>query len=273
MQCTNCWRETAESAAYCNYCGTQLQKICVNCDTLNTLDSNFCSRCGLSSSFELQEAEAPAYQEPQRSSPVHSTACPRCHKVNELGSAYCYSCGLPLDEAADLPRPSTMQQPRYRPYIQPEARQPYADYAARPAGFWIRLVAVLIDGAIIALMSLILAGVLPGVSISDYISYFSLDWEAEATTPIWFDVVDITLNAMYSAVLVSIWSATAGKLIFRLRVVRADGSKVGFGRALARWACYLLSLVTLGIGFLMIAFRSDKRGLHDLICDTMVVRR
>ena len=26
------------------------------------------------------------------------------------------------------------------------------------------------------------------------------------------------------------------------------------------------------IGFLMIAFRKDKRGLYDLICDTVVVR-
>ena len=272
MRCTYCWREAVEDAAFCNHCGTQLQSICAGCDTLNPLDSNYCSRCGSSLSPGLQVA-ASASREPQRSSPMHSTACPRCRKVNEPGSAYCYSCGLPLDDTDNASQPSTMQQPRYRPYTQPEAQQPYADYTARPAGFWIRLVAGLIDGAIVVLMGLLLAGVLPGVSISDYTSYFSLDLESEATTPIWFDVVDITLNAMYSAVLVTIWSATVGKFIFGLRVIRADGSKVGFGRALARWACYLLSLITLGIGFLMIAFRKDKRGLHDLICDTMVIRR
>ena len=273
MRCTYCWREAVEDAAFCNHCGTQLQSICVNCDTFNPLDSNYCSRCGSSLPADSQRTDTPTYQEPPPSSPVHSTACPRCRKVNEPGSAYCYSCGLPLDDIDDASQRSTMQQPRYRPYAQSEAQQPYTDYAARPAGFWIRLVAGLIDVAIVVLMGLLLAGVLPGVSISDYTSNFSLDLESEITTPIWFDVMDVTLNAMYSGILVWIWSATAGKLIFGLHIVRTDGSKVGFGRALARWACYFLSLITLGIGFLMIAFRGDKRGLHDLICDTMVVRR
>ena len=273
MRCPKCEREAAGNAVFCNHCGTQLQKVCVNCDSFNPLDSNFCSRCGLSLVTGFEDSETPVQQEVLPGSPAPSIACPRCRKINEPGSAYCYSCGLPLDDIDDVPQPSIAQQPRYRPYTQSDAQQPYADYAAPPAGFWIRLVAALIDGTILVLTSLLLAGVLPGVSISDYISYFSLDLEAEITTPIWFDMVDITLNAMYSALLVWIWSATVGKLIFRLHVVRTDGSKVGFGRALARWACYFLSLITLGIGFLMIAFRKDKRGLHDLICDTIVVRR
>lgn len=273
MRCPNCQRESAGNAVFCNHCGTQLQKICVNCDSFNPLDSNFCSRCGSSLSPGLQESETPAYQEAQASSPASSTACPRCHKVNEPGSAYCYSCGLPLDDIDDASQPSIMQQPRYRPYAQSDTQQPYEDYAARPAGFWIRLVAALIDGAILISFTLILVGVIPGVSLSEYLGNISLDLEPEETTPLWFDVVDITLNAMYSAVLVWLWSATIGKMIFRLHVVRTDGSKVGFGRALARWGCYFLSIITLGIGFLIIAFRRDKRGLHDLICDTMVVKR
>ena len=62
-----------------------------------------------------------------------------------------------------------------------------------------------------------------------------------------------------------------GKRLFRLYVVRTDGSRVGPGRALARHLASLLSMLILGIGFLMIAFRQDKRGLHDLICDTVVI--
>ena len=56
-------------------------------------------------------------------------------------------------------------------------------------------------------------------------------------------------------------------------MVRNDGSKVGIGRAFARYLCYTISFLILGIGFLMILFRPDKRGLHDLICDTKVVYR
>ncbi len=273
MRCPYCRRETVASAVFCNHCGTQLQNICANCDTVNPIDSNFCSRCGSNLSADSQQSNAPAYHESLASSTTHSTACPRCHKVNEAGSAYCYSCGLPLDEIADSSQPSTMQSPQYSAQAPTEMHHPSQAYAGQPAGFWIRLVAVLIDSTIVILISLLLAGVLPGVSISDYLTYFSLDWEAEAATPVWFDILDLGMNAMYSAVLVSVWAATIGKSVFGLRVSRPDGGKVGFGRALARWACYFLSLITLGIGFLMIAFRKDKRGLHDLICDTVVVKR
>ncbi len=273
IQCPNCRREAIESEVFCNHCGTQLQNICVSCDTFNSIDSNYCSRCGLSLSSESQEEEYSAYQEPQRSSPVHSASCPRCHKVNEPGSAYCYSCGLPLDEGTISPQPSTTQSQRYYAQTHTEAQYPSQAYAKQPAGFWIRVVAMLTDAVILFSLTLILAGALPDVTLSEYFGNFSLESKPEETTPLWFDIVDFALNAMYSAVFVSIWSATVGKLLLGLYVVRHDGSKVGFGRALARWLCYFLSLLTLGIGFLMIAFRKDKRGLHDLICDTIVVKR
>ena len=78
---------------------------------------------------------------------------------------------------------------------------------------------------------------------------------------------------LYRAIGWSIWSTTVGKRIFNLYVVRTDGSKIGYGRALARYLCYSISEFPLMLGFLIVAFRKDKRGLHDLICDTMVVRR
>ena len=78
---------------------------------------------------------------------------------------------------------------------------------------------------------------------------------------------------LYRAIGWSIWSTTVGKRIFALYVVRTDGSKIGFWLALARSLCYIVSELLLLVGFLLIALREDKRGLHDLICDTMVVRR
>ena len=77
----------------------------------------------------------------------------------------------------------------------------------------------------------------------------------------------------YYAIGWSRWSTTVGKRIFNLYVVRTDGSKIGFWRALARCLCYHISGFPLAAGFLLIAFRKDKRGLHDLMCDTMVVIR
>lgn len=273
MLCSICRREAQEDAVFCNNCGTQLQNICISCNAFNPLGSNFCSRCGSSLSPDSRRTGALPYQEEQTDPTAHSTACPRCHKVNEPGSAYCYSCGLPLDEIADLHQPPIERTARYSPQYRAEAQYQAQDFVAQPAGFWIRLVAALIDVTIVITFALALAGALPGVSISDYLSTFSLDLDSEATTPIWFDALDVVLNTMYSVVFVSVWSATIGKLVFGLRILRPDGSKVGIGRALARWFCYILSLLTLGIGFLMIGFRRDKRSLHDLICDTIVVKR
>ena len=61
--------------------------------------------------------------------------------------------------------------------------------------------------------------------------------------------------------------------IIRLYVLRTDGSRIGPGRALARFLATIVSNLILYIGYLMIGIRRDKRGLHDLICDTKVVKR
>ena len=87
------------------------------------------------------------------------------------------------------------------------------------------------------------------------------------------DTLFLFVGALYDIIGWTVWSTTIGKRIFGLYVLRPDGSKLGLGRAFARWLAVGLSALLLGIGFLMIAFRRDKRGLHDLICDTMVVKR
>ena len=57
-----------------------------------------------------------------------------------------------------------------------------------------------------------------------------------------------------------------------LKVVRPDGSRVGYGRAVARYFAAMLGGMILGIGYLLVAFDSEKRALHDMICDTRVIK-
>ena len=85
------------------------------------------------------------------------------------------------------------------------------------------------------------------------------------------DAPDFLISLLYYSLGVAIWSTTVGKRALGLYVLRTDGSKVGFLRAVGRWLSYILSALILFIGFFMIGLRQDKRGLHDLICDTMVV--
>jgi len=66
---------------------------------------------------------------------------------------------------------------------------------------------------------------------------------------------------------------TLGKWATGLRVELAGGEPLSFSRAVLRHTVgYLLSLLTLGLGFLVAAFSRDGRALHDLLAGTIVVR-
>ena len=138
--------------------------------------------------------------------------------------------------------------------LAPPARAVLPAQAGAPAGFWIRMAAYLIDLAAIILFILL-----------SYALY------AMMSLPSAFAGVILVLVAL--AALVGIPAVSPGKRALGLRVLRPDGSDAGLGRKLCRSLAQMLSELTLFIGFLMIAFRKDRRGLHDLICDTVVVHR
>jgi uncharacterized RDD family membrane protein YckC len=74
-------------------------------------------------------------------------------------------------------------------------------------------------------------------------------------------------------VLPGLTGLTVGKWATGLRIRRRDGTEIGMGRAFLRhFVGYPLSFLTLGLGFLAVAFTPRGRGLHDLIADTMVMR-
>jgi uncharacterized RDD family membrane protein YckC len=148
----------------------------------------------------------------------------------------------------------------------PELARPAPAFAlGSPGGFWVRFLAYLIDSVLLTALFILVWPIISGESITDY-------WaSAEALTG--GDLFSLSLNLVYYTGAVAYWATTIGKRPFRLYVVRTDGSKVGVGRALARYLAYVPSAIILGGGFLMIALRQDKRGLHDLICDTVVIRR
>jgi len=84
--------------------------------------------------------------------------------------------------------------------------------------------------------------------------------------------VVLALGAVYYVYHWGVKGATPGKRLLGLTVVAEDGSEpIGLSRAVVRVLGCLLSGLTLGIGFLMIAFGGS--GLHDRLAGTRVVRR
>ncbi len=160
------------------------------------------------------------------------------------------------------------------------AWQTYAVYrgAAPPpvpvryAGFWIRFVARLIDGIILAIATtalrapLFLALGISGTAILNpmapgLIGAFVLSL-----------VINTAVGVAYEAFFVSTRGATPGKIALGLKIVRADGRGVSPGLAIGRYFAQILSSLILAIGYIMAAFDAEKRSLHDRLCDTRVIR-
>ena len=57
-----------------------------------------------------------------------------------------------------------------------------------------------------------------------------------------------------------------------LKVVRPNGMPVDLPRAFGRYFAKMLSAIILFIGYIMAGFDAEKRALHDMICDTRVVK-
>jgi len=145
----------------------------------------------------------------------------------------------------------------------------------KPAGFWRRLGAYFIDGIIIGFICFpvnlfaqliiplasqagadsggVMAGALILSGLLQMVTYFGAQF-------------------LYAGYFLSKKGATPGKLVLNLKVINnSTGANLSFVQGGLRSALgYLVSSLVIFIGFLMIAFRADKRGLHDLIFDSHV---
>jgi uncharacterized RDD family membrane protein YckC len=112
------------------------------------------------------------------------------------------------------------------------------------AGFWIRMLALLIDFVLIGILA----------------SFLHLGH------------IHLVILAAYGAVMWKIKGATVGGIICHLQVVRADGREFDWTTAIVRALSCFLSMVVLGLGFIWIAIDPDRQGWHDKIAGTVVVR-
>ena len=152
----------------------------------------------------------------------------------------------------------------------PHAAPPFL--AVRYAGFWIRFLARFIDGMILGVAGLILR--LPlmlmlGIEMGRGYQ-FGITPGLGALTGVML-LVNLAVGMAYEVYFVSTRGATPGKMALGLKIIRADGSPIPPGLALGRYCAHWISGVILFIGYIMAAFDSQKRALHDRICETRVI--
>ena len=120
------------------------------------------------------------------------------------------------------------------------------DIATLPrAGFWIRMLALLID--------LILIGV-------------ALSWLHHGGQGM------LLMLATYGAIMWKLKGTTVGGIVCDLKVVRIGGGPLDWGTAIVRALGCFLSLVVCGLGFIWIAVDHEHQAWHDKIAGTVVVR-
>jgi uncharacterized RDD family membrane protein YckC len=147
------------------------------------------------------------------------------------------------------------------------------------AGFWRRLLAALVDSAIILPVSLALAwgagaaaGIqLPATSQSGVDFWLDLLLGADPAL-LGFVILLATIAAAYSLIFESTLSRTPGMMMAGARIIDVYGDSPGVGRVLLRTIGYGVSAATLGLGFLWIGVDARKRSLHDWISGTHVIK-
>ena len=133
------------------------------------------------------------------------------------------------------------------------------------AGFWIRVVAYIIDAIILGIIGAVI-GAIFGVN------YSSAD-AVQSSGARSAQGLSLVIAFLYFA---GLWTAMGGSLgqrIFGMRVVDANsGAPIGFGKAALRALGLYISFLVCFIGVIWVAFDARKQGWMDKIASTVVVR-
>lgn len=157
------------------------------------------------------------------------------------------------------------------------------------AGFWRRFAAFWIDHGILTLFIVgcvtlhAMGSVIDAMNkTDDLISVWSTAFDLDVvfaflsmTTPPFagITVALITTEVIYFTLFeASVWQATPGKRLMKIRVMDYDGHRLEFPQALGRNAAKLISHLILSFGYLLVLITRRKQALHDRLAKTVMVR-
>jgi uncharacterized RDD family membrane protein YckC len=191
----------------------------------------------------------------------------------------------PPPPAVAPPAPAVVPPPAVPPVTvapPPTSAPPYWQGGAEPAGpapgvefagYGARLLAYILDaallGIVITVLSFVLVPVLAGTT-----SDGQLSGAGAAALTVWIGVI-VLVSLLYFPFFWQRNGQTPGMQALHVRVVRdRDGGPLGWGGAILRYIGYGINSIVFGlpIGWLWILFDSRRRGWHDLIGGTVVIK-
>ena len=187
------------------------------------------------------------------SNPASATFCAHCGQPIRAQGRFCSTCGTEL-------RPDASLCPACGASANIEATAPTGTYAqpsipsgrGLPAGkeymgFWIRFAAWVIDLVLLAINATL---TILGLTILTFFTGFA-----------------------YGILFIGLRGQTPGKMALGIKVVNAQGDVPGIGRAALREIMgKIVSAIVILLGYLWIGWDREKRGWHDHISNTYVVR-
>lgn len=141
-------------------------------------------------------------------------------------------------------------------------------------GFWIRVVAYIIDAIVLGIAGAVVGGFI-GIS-SGFAGALSAAQGNQIAdgAQLASAGISVAMGWLYYAIMESSGSqATLGKMAFGYVVTDLQGNRISFARATGRYFAKILSSLILLIGYIMIAFTDRKQGLHDMIAGTLITKK
>jgi uncharacterized RDD family membrane protein YckC len=174
----------------------------------------------------------------------------------------------PVPSNAGVPQPVPLgdsPQPHVPPST-PETPGTDENLRGQPAGFASRFIAFIFDCVVsIGVFMLVLSAASFAASV---LTGSSIRWSRGNT---WVVIAFFAWEFFYYAYFWTASGKTPGMELLGVKVIGEDGTRAGTKRGLIRTLAFPLSFILLGLGFVSILFRGDRRALHDLLADTAVV--
>jgi uncharacterized RDD family membrane protein YckC len=148
------------------------------------------------------------------------------------------------------------------------------------AGFWVRVVARLLDSLIVGIPLAIVFGLI-AVAVG---AFASANQNADQNTQnaagaafsgvfILFYLVAIIVSIGYWVYFWGTTGQTFGMRVLHLRLVDANtGAPIGIARALVRWLMTIVNSWACYIGWIWVAFDPRKQGWHDKVANSVVLQ-
>ena len=179
--------------------------------------------------------------------------CSKCGTKNPNDAKFCIGCGVKIID---------------------EGVETFSNSDVKYAGFWERFLAYCIDSAVLTLGSVVI-GFFGAFFIGFVMALMGIEVEEmEDFFVVLYYILAFVLSWLYFTIMESSrMQATLGKKVCNLFVTDTSGNRITFARANARFWSKFISGAILCIGYIMAAFTEKHQALHDMVADTLVVKK